>query len=37
MIGSPDYTAESGQINISTRHRNPGSALKPFMYAFALD
>ena len=37
MIGSPDYAAESGQINISTRRRNPGSALKPFVYALALE
>ncbi|HUT77938.1 MAG TPA: transglycosylase domain-containing protein [Polyangia bacterium] len=37
MIGSPDYEAEDGQLNITTRRRHPGSALKPFVYALALE
>jgi penicillin-binding protein 1C len=37
MVGSPDYAAEAGQINIAARRRHPGSALKPFVYALALD
>jgi penicillin-binding protein 1C len=35
MVGSTDW-AES-QINITTRRRNPGSALKPFVYAAAIE
>ncbi|HEY0706353.1 MAG TPA: penicillin-binding transpeptidase domain-containing protein, partial [Polyangia bacterium] len=38
MIGAPDYTApEMGQLNITTTARHPGSALKPFLYALALE
>lgn len=39
MVGSVDFAASSagGQINITTRKRNPGSALKPFVYAAAIE
>jgi penicillin-binding protein 1C len=39
MIGSPDYfdSRHGGQINITTTPRHPGSALKPFTYALALE
>jgi penicillin-binding protein 1C len=42
MVGSVDFDAaaapDSGsQINITTRRRNPGSALKPFVYAAAIE
>jgi penicillin-binding protein 1C len=38
-IGSADYTNEAihGQINGVLTKRSPGSALKPFIYALALD
>lgn len=37
MVGSFDYFAKDydGQVNVSTRLRQPGSALKPFTYATA--
>ncbi|MCR4324130.1 MAG: penicillin-binding protein [Candidatus Curtissbacteria bacterium] len=37
MVGSKDYFAENydGQVNVTTRLRQPGSALKPFTYATA--
>lgn len=39
MVGSPDYLdrARGGQLNITTAPRHPGSALKPFTYALALE
>ncbi len=39
MVGSPDYTdqAHHGAINMALVPRQPGSALKPFIYAAAFD
>lgn len=37
MVGSIDPTAAGGQINITTWRRHPGSALKPFVYAQAIE
>jgi len=37
MVGSADWDGEAGQINIATRRRHPGSALKPFVYAAAIE
>jgi penicillin-binding protein 1C len=39
MVGSTDYFGDLrfGQINGATIRRSPGSALKPFLYAMALD
>jgi len=37
MIGSVDWNGPSGQINITTRRRHPGSALKPFVYGAAIE
>jgi penicillin-binding protein 1C len=37
MVGSPDFQDADGQLNITTRRRHPGSALKPFVYALALE
>ncbi|EHJ47247.1 penicillin-binding protein 1C [Solidesulfovibrio carbinoliphilus subsp. oakridgensis] len=39
MVGSTDYFGDTrfGQINGATIRRSPGSALKPFLYAMALD
>ncbi len=36
MVGSSGYSSGS-QVNIVTRRRHPGSALKPFVYAAAID
>lgn len=35
MVGSTRWTAS--QLNLTTRRRHPGSALKPFIYATALE
>jgi penicillin-binding protein 1C len=35
MVGSTDFA--QSQIDITTRRRNPGSALKPFVYATAIE
>ena len=37
MVGSVDYnnTAIDGQVNVATRERQPGSSLKPIVYATA--
>lgn len=37
MSGSIDYFDESidGNVNVSVRHRSPGSSIKPFIYAAA--
>jgi penicillin-binding protein 1C len=37
MVGSADYDARAGQTNIVTTRRHPGSALKPFIYALAME
>ena len=39
MVGSADFddAAGGGQLNIVTRKRHPGSALKPFVYAAAIE
>jgi penicillin-binding protein 1C len=37
MVGSTGWTHEGGQINITTRRRHPGSALKPFVYGTAIE
>ena len=37
MVGSADHGGEDGQINITTWRRHPGSALKPFVYALAIE
>lgn len=37
MVGSADHGSDDGQINIVTRRRHPGSALKPFVYALAIE
>jgi penicillin-binding protein 1C len=37
MVGSTGWSTPAGQINVTTRRRNPGSALKPFVYATAIE
>lgn len=37
MVGSTGWRDAGGQINITTRRRHPGSALKPFVYATAIE
>jgi penicillin-binding protein 1C len=37
MVGSVDHAGAEGQVNIVTARRHPGSALKPFVYALALE
>lgn len=39
LVGSPDYrnAANAGAINMALAPRQPGSALKPIVYALALD
>lgn len=39
MLGSPDYSDRlyAGMVNGAAAPRSPGSALKPFIYAMALD
>jgi penicillin-binding protein 1C len=36
MVGSAGYDGPGGQVNITTTARHPGSALKPFVYAAAI-
>ncbi|MFV9503172.1 MAG: transglycosylase domain-containing protein [Oscillochloridaceae bacterium umkhey_bin13] len=36
MVGSVDFDAPDGQVNVAMAPRQPGSALKPFVYAAAL-
>jgi len=37
-VGSPDFFADSvGQVDMVVSRRQPGSALKPFLYGLALD
>jgi membrane carboxypeptidase/penicillin-binding protein PbpC len=37
MVGSANYSDEGGQINMAVEPRQPGSALKPFLYAAAME
>ncbi len=39
LVGSADYfdKKNSGQVNLALARRSPGSALKPFLYAMAID
>ena len=39
MVGSANFDDESidGQVNVTNRRRQPGSAIKPVLYAIALD
>ena len=37
MAGSAGFPGPKGQINITTWRRSPGSALKPFLYAIAIE
>lgn len=37
MVGSAGFETADGQVNIVTRKRHPGSALKPFVYALAIE
>jgi len=37
MVGSAAYGGAAGQLNITTWRRHPGSALKPFVYALAIE
>ncbi len=39
MVGSADFTSEAiaGQVNVALARRQPGSAIKPILYAAALD
>lgn len=39
LVGSPDYEDRTrhGQVNAALAPRSPGSALKPFLYALAMD
>ncbi len=39
LVGSTDFFGDTrfGQINGATIHRSPGSTLKPFLYAMAID
>ncbi len=37
LVGSADFDAPSGQINMAMEPRQPGSALKPLLYALALE
>jgi membrane peptidoglycan carboxypeptidase len=37
MVGSADQSGEHGAINMALALRQPGSALKPFLYAAALE
>ncbi|MBT8491909.1 MAG: transglycosylase domain-containing protein [Deltaproteobacteria bacterium] len=36
-VGSAGWDRRDGQLNILTRKRHPGSALKPFVYALAIE
>lgn len=36
-VGSPDFDGERGQVDMVTSRRQPGSALKPFLYALAFE
>ncbi len=36
-LGGTDYWGRAGQIDLASRPRSPGSALKPFIYGLAFD
>ncbi|MBI3676032.1 MAG: penicillin-binding protein 1C [Proteobacteria bacterium] len=36
-VGGTDYWGKAGQIDLASRARSPGSALKPFIYGLAFD
>ncbi len=36
-VGSPDFSARDGQVDMVVSRRQPGSALKPFLYALAFE
>ncbi|MEO6953095.1 MAG: transglycosylase domain-containing protein [Polyangia bacterium] len=37
LVGSADYEGVDGQLDIAATRRHPGSALKPFVYATAIE
>jgi membrane peptidoglycan carboxypeptidase len=37
MVGSPDYNATGGQINLATTPRNMGSSMKPYTYGAVIN
>lgn len=39
MVGSKDYfnTADDGNVNVTLAHRQPGSSIKPIIYASSID
>ncbi|MEJ7604319.1 MAG: transglycosylase domain-containing protein, partial [Kofleriaceae bacterium] len=37
MVGSTGWSDPGGQLNLTTRRRHPGSALKPFVYATSIE
>ncbi|MBP9204737.1 MAG: transglycosylase domain-containing protein [Kofleriaceae bacterium] len=37
MVGAASFSSAPSEVNITTRRRHPGSALKPFVYAAALE
>ncbi|PQJ29930.1 penicillin-binding protein 1C [Rubritalea profundi] len=37
LVGTADFSAESGQINAALTPRSPGSVLKPFTYLLAIE
>jgi penicillin-binding protein 1C len=37
FVGSAAWDGRDGQVDITTRRRHPGSALKPFVYAAAIE
>jgi penicillin-binding protein 1C len=37
LVGSAGWDTQAGQLDITTRRRHPGSALKPFVYAAAIE
>jgi penicillin-binding protein 1C len=36
-VGGTDYWGRAGQVDLASRTRSPGSALKPFIYGLAFD
>jgi penicillin-binding protein 1C len=36
-VGGTDYWGRAGQVDLASRARSPGSALKPFVYGLAFD
>ena len=36
-VGGTDYWGKAGQVDLASRARSPGSALKPFIYGLAFD